>query len=134
MMSPIAQLSNVLMQGHCNWNGCFGYVSENLVSIQKSFSKLTALPQAWHKTIFKFKPKTVLVETILVTLCKWGPCMYHKNSSTLDFHKITLSATHWRCKQAHFHFLKWEWHIEKENGGEIWPSPYSLQLIHILLL
>ena len=52
--SHTSQLSNVLMQGHCN--GCFGYVSENLVSIQKSFSKLTALPQAWHKTIFKLIP------------------------------------------------------------------------------
>jgi hypothetical protein len=41
------------MQGTCNSNGCFGYVSGNLVSIKKSFYKLTAIPQAWYRTIFK---------------------------------------------------------------------------------
>ena len=47
------QWSNVLLEGHCNENDCFGYVSGNLLSIQKSFSKLTAIPQAWHRTISK---------------------------------------------------------------------------------
>jgi hypothetical protein len=41
------------MQGTCNSNGCFGYVSGNLVLIQKSFYKLTAIPQAWHRIISK---------------------------------------------------------------------------------
>jgi hypothetical protein len=41
------------MQGHCNQNGYFGCVSGNLVSIQKSFYKLTAIPQAWHRIFFK---------------------------------------------------------------------------------
>ena len=48
-----AQWTNVLMQGHCNQNGYFGYVSGNLVSIQKSFYKLTAIPQAWPRIYFK---------------------------------------------------------------------------------
>ena len=47
------QWTNVLMQGHCNQNGYFGYVSGNLVSIQKSFYKLTAIPQAWPRIYFK---------------------------------------------------------------------------------
>ena len=49
----ITQWTNVLMQGHCNQNGYFGYVSGNLVSIQKSFYKLTAIPQAWPRIYFK---------------------------------------------------------------------------------
>ena len=53
------QWSKVLMQGHCNEIDCFGYVSGNLLSIQKSFLKLTAIPQAWYRTILKsvFKKK-----------------------------------------------------------------------------
>ena len=47
------QWTNVLMQGHCNENDSLGYVSGYLLSIQKSFSKLTAIPQAWHRTSFK---------------------------------------------------------------------------------
>jgi hypothetical protein len=34
-------------------NGFFGYVSGNLLRIQKSFFKLTIIPQAWHRTIYK---------------------------------------------------------------------------------
>ena len=52
-ITSIAQWTNVLMQGHCNQNGYFGYVSGNLVSIQKSFYKLTAIPQAWPRIYFK---------------------------------------------------------------------------------
>jgi len=64
---PIPQWSKVLMQGHCNENDCYGYISENLLSIQKSFFKLTAIPQAWYKTIFKsvFK-KMVLLDKVRV--------------------------------------------------------------------
>ena len=62
------QWTNVLMQGHCNQNGYFGYVSGNLVSIQKSFYKLTAIPQAWHRTIVKsvFK-KLAILDKVRVT-------------------------------------------------------------------
>ena len=46
--------SNVLMQDQWSLylieNGCCGYVSGNLLSIHKSFFKLTAFPQAWHIT------------------------------------------------------------------------------------
>ena len=63
-----AQWTNVLMQGHCNQNGYFGYVSGNLVSIQKSFYKLTAIPQAWPRIYFKsiFK-KLAKLDTVRLT-------------------------------------------------------------------
>jgi hypothetical protein len=46
----------------------FGYVSGNLVSIQKSFYKLTAIPQAWQRTIVKsvFK-KLAILDKVRVT-------------------------------------------------------------------
>ena len=47
------QWTNVLMQGHCIQNGYFGYFSGNLVSIQRSFYKLIAILQAWHRIFFK---------------------------------------------------------------------------------
>ena len=50
-----------IMQGHCNENDCFGYVSGNLLSIQKSFFKLTAIPQAWYKTNFKSVIKKIVL-------------------------------------------------------------------------
>ena len=58
----VAHRSNALMQGHYNQNGCFGYVSENLVSNQKFFHKLTAISQALHRINSKsfFKKLAIL--------------------------------------------------------------------------